>query len=307
MAIPNEFAAFDVANANVTVWAFKKSGGAAGTQPTYTGRWVATDVALDAELRAAVASELARIEEVNPYGLLAQNNEASALSISADETFAPLIVAATADALAQRRATSLKQLQNSDFYALRLVSNGVVLHAVRKTDSSWRAKKRLAVIDALFQDETLTLEETPPFTLSRSIDFFVLGNQILISNKANFESVLKYRQAHADDFQALQLEPDFINLFTNIAALVAHVGTNKIQLRRACAIRAKGHYRDADFMDRLRQHHAHYHLTIQFDGAGLIDPTPETCADIITALLDHRLSSAFSQAIYDVPDATQVA
>lgn len=59
-------------------------------------------------------------------------------------------------------------------------------------------------------------------------------------------------------------------------------------------------------MQRLRQHHAQYQLNLTYNAQGLIDPTPANCPDIITALLDHRLSSAFSQNVYDVPDATLV-
>lgn len=306
MPLPPEFAAFDIAGAGLTVWTFKKSGGAGGAAPTFTGRWVATNAQLDAALKAAIQDELARIAEVNPYGLLAQPLEAGALSIGADETHVAAILAATANPLAQRRVTSLKQIQNAHFYAVRLVSNGQVMHAIRKTDSSWRTKRRANIIDAFYHDETLTLDERPAFSLSRHVDFLVLGNTILIIKKSNFESVLSYRTAHADEFVALQADPAFHSLFTDLAPLVNFVGTNKIQLRRACAIRMKGHYGDPDFIDRLRQNHAQYHLALNFTAAGLIDPTPNTCRDIITALLDHRLSSAFSQTIYDVPDAVEV-
>jgi hypothetical protein len=307
MPLPPAFAAFDVNASEITVWAFKKSGGTAGVAPTFAARWVATDEALEAELKAAVVAELGRIEETHPYGILAQNNEASALSIGTDETNGPLLHAAAADPLPQRRAVTLKHLRNSAFYMVKLVNGADVLLAIRKTDSSWRTKQRTSVIDALFQDQTLTLEREPTFALSKHVDFFILGNEVLILNKGSFESVLNYRQAHADEFQALQAEPEFSGLFTTLAPLVDYVGTNKIQLRRACAIRAKGHYRDADFMARLQQLHTQYHLNVAFNAAGLIDPTPDTCGDIITALLDHRLLSAFSHAIYDVPDATPVA
>lgn len=59
-------------------------------------------------------------------------------------------------------------------------------------------------------------------------------------------------------------------------------------------------------MTKLRQHHAGHGLTLEFDTNGLIVPTAETCRDIITALLDHGLASAFSENVYDVPDATKV-
>jgi hypothetical protein len=84
------------------------------------------------------------------------------------------------------------------------------------------------------------------------------------------------------------------------------VGVNKIRLRRMSAVRQKGHYRDAEFMDRLRQHHAEYGFTLQFDEDGKIVVTDETSSQIITALLDHRLASGFSKRIYDVPSTVPV-
>jgi hypothetical protein len=306
MPIPADFAAFDIDGAALTVWAFKKSGGARGAAPTFAGRWVATDPALEAAVKVAVLQRRAAIEEVNPYGLLAQNNEASALSIGADETYADQMIAATADPLLQRRATTLRHLQNTDFYVIKLVSNDAALYAVRKTDASWHTKKRRAVIDALFQDETLALEPAPAFSLSAFVDFFIFDGMIYMLDKGRFESVLSYRQAHANQFLTLQAEPAFSLIFSDMAPLVAFIGANKIQLRRACAIETKGHYRNNAFMQRLRQRFQQFHLNIVFDANGLIVPTPETCADIMTALLDHRLSSAFSEAIYDVPDAVAV-
>jgi hypothetical protein len=84
------------------------------------------------------------------------------------------------------------------------------------------------------------------------------------------------------------------------------VGENKIQLRRASAIHQKGHYRDAEFMTRLREQHLNFGFAIQFDDNGRIIATPETCDEIVTALLDHRLSSAFSMRVYDVPSAIPI-
>lgn len=306
MPIPTDFAAFDIDGAALTVWAFKKSGGAGGTAPSFSGRWIATDSALETAIKDAVRQRRAAIDEVNPYGLLAQNNETSALSIGANETYADHMIVATTDPLPQKRATTLAHIQNTNFYVIKLVSNGNVLYAVRKADASWHTKKRRAAIDALFRDETLTLEPAPAFSLSAYVDFFIFEGTIYMLDKGRFESVLSYRQAHANQFLTLQAEPAFVAIFSNMAPLIAHIGTNKIQLRRVCEIEVKGHFRDVNFMQRLRQRFQQYHLNIVFDANGLIVPSPETCADIMTALLDHRLSSAFSEAIYDVPDAVAV-
>lgn len=306
MPIPQNFADFDIAGAGVTVWLFKKSGGAGGVAPNFTGRWITVDPHVEAALKAAIAEARDAVEEVNAYGLLAQNNEGSLLEIDTIETHAGLIVDRVANALQQYKVRNLRQVQNTYFYVVRLTSGGEVMHAVRKTDASWRTNRRANYIDVLFRDEGLQLDEAPQFSLSKYVDFFILDDQILIKEKARFESVVSYRQAHTDDFLQLQAEPLFSGLFTDLAPIIDFVGSNKIQLRRVCAIRQKGHYQDQAFMGRLRLHHARLQLNLVFDANGLITPTAETCADIITALLDHRLSSALSENIYDVPDATQV-
>ena len=95
-------------------------------------------------------------------------------------------------------------------------------------------------------------------------------------------------------------------MFAATDALESYVGDNKMQLRRASAIRQRGHYKDPAFMSNLRKRHEEFLLDIEFDDAGRIVATPETCGDIVRALLDHRLASAFSQNIYDVPDVKPV-
>jgi hypothetical protein len=305
LAALEDLKAFDVAGATLSLWVFRKST-AAGQAPTYKGLWVETADDLEVALEGTVATERDRIEEVLDYSLLAQNNESSALSITTLETHAGLIVQEAAAEIIAKKVTRVKDIQSATFYVIKLVSGDTVIHAVRRADTSWRTKKKLDRITAFFRDEQLGLDDKTGFDISRLIDFFIVGDDILISNKGNFESLLNYKQAHKEDFETLQAEPQFAAIFTDLGPLRGHVGDNKIQLRRVVAIREKGHYNSAQFMQNLRARHAEFGLHIEFDATGRIAPTPETCRDIIIALLDHRLASAFSTTIYDVPDATPV-
>lgn len=307
MAIPAALSQFDIQNAGLTVWLFKKSGSGAGAAPTYTGRWITTQPDLNTALKASLIAARGRIAEVHEYGLLAQNNEASALLIDTVETHAGLIVAQSANPVVQKKVKSEKEVANTSFFVVRLTDGDNVLLAVRKTDSSWRSKQRKGVIDIGFRDNALELDQAPSFSLSKYVDFFIAGDKIIIPHKGNFESVLSYRQAHVDEFTDLQAENEFTKIFTDFAHLTAFVGQNKIHLRRMCSIRQKGHYKDQNFMAKLRQFHADNGLNLEFDANGLIVCTDESCSDIITALLDHRLASAFSTNVYDVPDATKIA
>jgi hypothetical protein len=305
VAVPQGFRNFDIAKATVSVWLFRKYGSSGGP-PRYTGRWIDTNASLDAALRQALSAERDRIEEVREYGLLTENNEASALRIDAVETHAGLVTAEMSRESADKQVVSLKEIQNTHFYVVKLVKGRSALYAVRKTDSSWQSKKAAGVLNAVFRNQRLGLDETPSFRITRYIDFFIVGTDIIISHKNHFESILSYKEAHAAEFAALQAEPKFAALFSNLDPLVSFVGVNKIHLRRAYAVRTKGHYNDPTFMSKLRTNHAKYGLKLEFDSSGRLVPTPETCADIIKALLDHRLLSPFSDAIYDVPDATVV-
>jgi hypothetical protein len=298
---------FDIANAEVKIWTFKKSAHTGVTAPTYTGHWVDISAALQTALRNAVIAQRARITEVHDYGLLAQINEASALSIKLDETHAPLILEKIGDEIVTRKANDLKKINNSDFYVIKLVgADGNTIYAASRTDNSWRAKKLEGLITAIFSDQALDLNTDRAFNLSNRVDFFIVGDDILILNKPNFESILSHKQAHVADFNELKVEPEFVEIFSEMVAITEYVGENKIRLRRALAIRQKGHYKDPVFMRNLRANFATYGLTLTFDQQGKLVVTDETCADAFTALLDHRLKSPFSSKVYDVQDTASV-
>jgi hypothetical protein len=219
---------FDVKNATTALWTFKKSM-TAGRVLVITGRWMQTTGALAEQLKSAITSEIGRITEVQEYGLLTETNESSALTISTIETNAGLIVQQAAADVSTKRASKLKDIQNSSFYATKLVSGDTVLYAVKKTDFSWRTSKS---ITAFWRDATLDVSIYPSFDISPTIDFFILNEAVIISQKRHFESILNYKAAHKDDFVKLQAEPEFQAVFSSLASLTSYVGENKMQLRR---------------------------------------------------------------------------
>ncbi|NGO54536.1 Kiwa anti-phage protein KwaB-like domain-containing protein [Allomesorhizobium camelthorni] len=306
MPILADLRALNVEGAEVALWTVRGPRGAANAVPIYSGRWVETTDGVDEALKATLSSDLERIEEVLDYGLLAQNNEASALLVQADETHLAHLLEEIVAETVLKKAVQVRHLQNAKFYVAKFIVGQQIAYGIRKTDPTWKTRKARSVRNVFFQDERLAIDDRPHFELSRTFDFIVLGGEILILNKRAFESILRHKAAQREDFQELQAEAEFHAIFVNVAPLVGYIGDNKIQLRRACAIRAKGHYRDEAFMERLRETHAEYGFALQFDDDGKIIATPETCADIMKALLDHRLRSGFSTLIYDVQDTTPV-
>ncbi|KPH04681.1 DUF4868 domain-containing protein (plasmid) [Rhizobium acidisoli] len=307
MTTLQDLKALDLAGAQVTLWTIKGPTGPAANAPKFSGRWVETSDEVDDALKATLVSEVAKIEEVLEYSLLAQNNEASALQIPADETHADQLLQEIAAELPGKKATETKHLQNSAFYAAKFVIGEQVVWALRKTEPSWKTKKATSVRNLFFSDQQLAIDDRPHFELGKTFDFIIFSDNILVRNKGAFESILRYKSTQRDDFAELQAEGDFLAVFVSVAPLVEYVGDNKIQLRRACAIKDKGHYRDQAFMQRLRDNQAEYGFNIEFDGGGKIVATVETCPQIMKALLDHRLKSGFSTLVYDVQDTTRVA
>ncbi|MCX5577304.1 Kiwa anti-phage protein KwaB-like domain-containing protein [Kaistia terrae] len=306
MPLPESFQNFDIENSSVQIWLFKK-----WSQPDgllrFSGRWIDTDDDLDQALKQAIAFKRQSILEVSDYTLLAAANDGIALRIDALATHAGVVAAEAANPLPARKIRSLDDVQNTKFYVIKLTSGDNVLYAVRKTDATWQSRRVSGFLSVIYSDDRLGLNENPGFNISRDIDFFIIEDDVVITNKPAFESVLSYKEAHVADFNLLQADDEFSSLFSDLGPLIDFIGVNKLHLRRACAIHQKGHYRDAAFMTRLRQRHAQCGLQLVFDDQGRIVATLESCSDIMRALLDHRLSSLFSENNYDVPDATVVA
>lgn len=289
---------FDLAGADLTVWVYKRS--TRDGQPVFRGRWVGITDDLAASLRGAVSQAIQAVTETIDYEILAQNNEGSVLTLGADETHIALVEGQAAEPVERLKVRQLRQIANADFYMLRFATADGILLAVRKTNATWSTRRASGILRVVFEDEELDVDARPTFSLEPFFDFFVFGGDVFVSNKGRFESVLAYRAGHVEAFQELVAEPEFLGIFSDVAAITAFVGANKIYLRRAIAIREKGHFRSPEFMRNLREQCAAMGLAIAFDDAGRIVPTPETCRDIFQALLDHRLDSRLSMQIYDV-------
>lgn len=304
MSISQFLANFNIANADVSVWLFRKSTKAGST--VFTGHWIDTDDALDTALRTAIAYARDNVLETEDYSLTATIEHGQALTIETATTVADQIVEKSSEEDPSRKATKIPHIQNTNFYVVKLTDGDKILHAVRRTDNSWRTKLNKGIIKVIFSDDQLGINPNPDFHLSQYIDFFIADDEIVILDKGSFEKILSYKEAHLDAFKELQTDNAFANLFNDMAPLVSYIGSNKLHLRRVCAIKEKGYYSNAKFLDNLSKKYAQAGLNLIFDAGGILVVTPETCPDIIRALLNHRLYSLFTEENYDVQNSTPV-
>ncbi len=295
---------FDLQKSDVTIWVFRRS--RSNSRHPYAGRWIGISEALAAKLRESVSTSVSGISEILEYDILAQNNEASALTIEIDETDAHLIASQATEPTLDLKVRSVKDLENSDFCVARFSYDGNTILAIRKTDSSWSTRKTNGLISMVFTDNELDLDNQPVFTVRPNFDFFIMSDRIFILSKPHFESLLAYKAGHQKVFEELTAEIEFAAIFADTRPIAEFVGTNKIHLRRAVAVQQKGHYKDPGFMARLRAECGNMNLKIAFDDDGRIIATVESGRDIFQALLDHRLESRLTARMYDVPSTEQV-
>ncbi|ELY5219602.1 TPA: Kiwa anti-phage protein KwaB-like domain-containing protein [Yersinia enterocolitica] len=304
MTVYDEFKSFELTPASLTLWVFKKY--IKQGKPTFTSYWIDTSPALATEIKNLIESFRDGVHEVMEYSILAQNNESSLLTITSVETYAPDIVQSSANEIKEKKVTRITRLDNKDFYSVKLVHDGVVLHCIKKTDESWKTKKMAEKITMLFSDQKLDIDKEKKFTISKYFDFFIFKGNIFIENKKNFESVLSYKKDHIENLEELLIDKDFSNLFDNAEPLKKYVGNRAIQLRRVSAIKTKGNYKNKDFMDSLRENAVEFKLNIKFDKDGKIIVDEASCPDIFNALLDHRLQSHYRKHLYDVQNGAQI-
>ncbi|CAE6969263.1 hypothetical protein R69608_07193 [Paraburkholderia nemoris] len=294
---------FNVADASLTLWTFKKSAGKSGRFKAFAT--VTTDD-LTAELKRIVTDTLARYQEVEDYQLLAQPNEVGCLYLEGDETTFPQLQDQIDLPPEEHLITNVKQLENSAGYVVRLQTQNEVLYGVRRLASDWRVKRRASVVNLVLNGNQLDLAGDESFQIAKTFDFFATKTDLLIINKASFESLLEYKQTYAVSFVELQQSDEFKAVFSDMALLVQHVGTNAMHLRRMAVVQERAHYGNPQYMQRLRDRSAARNWQIQFDDQGRIVPTEDTIRTIIQVLLNHRLHSELSETDFDVPSASPV-
>ncbi len=293
--------AFNVNESVLSVWVFKKR-----SNNAYAAKSIEVTNLLANEIKQITSNSIQACTEIEDYALLAQISETGALHVGVDETFFHNLQAVVDLPAEEHRYSTTRDLKGVAGYLFRMRHNDQILYGVRHVTDAWQTKKAKTVLNVVLRANQLDISVEPSFTISRNLDFCVLGNDALILNKKYFESLLDYKIEYASSFTEMQAENEFINSFTNLAPLIEHVGTNAMQLRRMAVIHSKGHYKDPAYMSRLKQLTETKGWNIQFDQAGKIIPTPESLKDIIQVLLNHRLHSELSLNDFDVPTTTPI-
>ncbi|WP_439671107.1 DUF4868 domain-containing protein [Cupriavidus necator] len=299
------FGAFDVAQATASLWVFKKRP-ATGQMNPFTTVSVVMGDALRDQLKELARSYQASHTIAEAYNLLSQPSEGGFLAVSREGTLFPSLQGLIDQPLEECLVKNVKQLNNAAGYVLRLRQGESVIYCVKKANADWATRKKKGMMNIFFTEAGLDIIDSPSFSISRSFDFFVVGENVLMVSKPAFESILNHKDTYEEAYAALKQEPGFSAAIADFAAFDTFIGKNATHLRRMAVIKARGYYNNPDYMARLREINALRAWGIQFDDQGRIVGTPEKMSDILHVLLDHRLRSELSDNQYDVPSTTPV-
>ncbi|WP_022964816.1 Kiwa anti-phage protein KwaB-like domain-containing protein [Halopseudomonas pelagia] len=294
---------FDIEAANLSLWTFKKSRSRAGR---FKAQSVVATPELIAELKNIAATRVGRCAEVENYDLITQINEASCLFLEADETLFPQLQDAVDQPPEECLIDSFSDLQGSLGYVVRLAHGEDVLYCIARLPGDWQVKTRKKRISLVLHENRLDLAGDETLSISKTFDFFVLNENILVVNRANFESLLEYKQTYITSFAELQADAGFQSVFSDITLLIEHVGANTMHLRRMAVVQERAFYNNVPFMEKLRDVSQTRNWNIVFDANGKIVPSPESVRTIIQVLLNHRLHSEMSGDDFDVPSTSPV-
>lgn len=299
------FSTFDIAQATASLWVFKKRP-ATGQMNPFTAVSVLMSDTLVSQLKGVAACYQASHTATEEYNLLSQPSEGCFLAVPREQTLFPSLKRLIDQPLEECLVTDVKQLNNAAGYVLRLRHGESVIYCVKKTNADWATRKKRGMMNIFFTETGLDIMEVPSFSISRSFDFFVVAENVFMTSKPAFESLLNHKDTYEEAYSSLKLEPGFSAAIADFAVFDAFVGNNATHLRRMAVIKARGYYQNPDYMIRLREINGLRDWGIQFDEEGRIVATPEKMRDILHVLLDHRLRSELSENQYDVPSTTPV-
>lgn len=299
------FGAFNVSQATASLWVFKKRP-ATGQMNPFTGVSVVMSDALRDQLKGLAKSYQASRTIAEAYNLLSQPSEGGFLAVSREGTLFPSLQRLIDQPLEECLVKNVKQLNNAAGYVLRLRHGESVIYCVKKANADWATRKKSGMMNIVFTAAGLEIIDNPSFTISRSFDFFVVGENVFMTSKPAFESLLNHKDTYEEAYAELKQEPGFSAALADFTVFDTFIGKNATHLRRMAVIKARGYYQNPDYMARLREVNVIRRWGIQFDEQGRIVPTTETMRDILHVLLDHRLRSELSDNQYDVPSTSLV-
>jgi len=178
--------------------------------------------------------------------------------------------------------------------------DGIQVVGYKTLPENWKMRKEKGLISLLFRENRFEdLEEENVFSIAGTLDLMYFNETLFILSKKEFERGLNFREGMIAGANEMYREVQQLNLFENLNILTERVGNNQRYLRKIATIRNLGHYRDPQFIQRMRQISNTKGWNIQFQNGQIIF-TDGTIDTILSILQNKRLHSEMTEEDFDV-------
>lgn len=287
------------AQASVAFWVVKRR--LAHMEASYELRRVDLDTPLSAYLRETFAKTLAdAANHLEPYSFVSEDQDEQIYTLELPTTDFERVKTTIDQGLKVPKVKQFGDLLGSWAYVIQLMVGSDILYAWRKISALSSVKKAGFVTPLLFKNATLVgLGEDNIFTIDTRIDFFAHQDSLFILNKKEFESGLNFRARLERARDEVLGEFGGLGLLSSTDALKKKIGSNLSYLRRLSEIQKNGYYKDAHFMQKLKEANSSNRWNLAFDEAGKIVAEEDKVDLILTLLNNSRLRSLINAEVFD--------
>lgn len=268
---------------------------------TYDARFVKTDPKLQHKLNNIVAGTIRSANTVREYEFITADQEKDeALTLDVAETDLKEIDAQIEQNTSAPTITNPGELVGAWAYIIELRDGKDRVAALRKISDGWKLLQKEKALTVLFKDRVLIdFEEEEVFRLDRAVDCVAFNGLLFILDKKKFERALNFRDGMQKNVENVLTEFASLGLFTDLTVLKDTVGTKLPYLRRLSTIKKNGYYKQADYLERVREVCKSRGWQVRFKGKQMVI-TKDNVDLVLTLLNNDRLESPVNSELFDV-------
>lgn len=265
----------------------------------YKVSWVQTDGNLKKKLNHILKKQIARSNSVSEYGYITEDQDATALNVSINETDFSKILPELHNGSDANKINDINDLHNTWAYIIEVKNSNHHIFAFKKVPESWSLKKSNKLDNVFFDNAVLKdLQEKSIFKISRSVDFIAYKQELFILDKKNFESGLNFRVGMEKNRDKVLNEFKQLKLFDDTSKLKEKVGNNIKYLRKISTIKKNGYYKNQNYMKALKVINESEKWGLEIED-GKIKVEDNNIDLILTLLNNDRVKSLINDEIFD--------
>lgn len=272
----------------------------------YTVRYVPIDSKLQKRLRDIVAKHIQESNNVEEYTYdCPEPEEDEVRSMEASATDFHRVFEELVDLDPEEDTIDgVDELVKSKAYMIVLRDKtGIRVVGYKILPENWKLKRSKGLIPLLYTDNRFEdLAQENVFSISNTVDMLYYDEMLFILSKKAFEQGMNFREGMLKNAALLYEEVTEIQLFTDIGLLRERVGNNQRYLKKVATIRNLGHYRNPNFLQRLRDLSLVKGWSIVFENEQMVI-NEANLDDVLTVLQNKRLHSELTDEDFDVNSA----